>query len=61
MNGATTAVPYVGRTEHRAAVRRAFQEPGHVVVVCGEAGVGKSALVAAERATATTEVVTARA
>jgi predicted ATPase len=57
VTGATTAVPYVGRTEHRAAVRQAFREPGHVVVICGEAGVGKSALVAAERATATTEVV----
>ena len=57
VNGATAAVPYVGRTEHRAAVRQAFTEPGHIVVVCGEAGVGKSALVAAERATATTEVV----
>ena len=57
VNGATTAVPYVGRTEQRAAVRQAFREPGHIVVVCGEAGVGKSALLAAERATATTEVV----
>ncbi len=57
VSGATTTVPYVGRTEHRAAVRGAFREPGHVVVVCGEAGVGKSALVAAERAGATTQVV----
>ena len=58
VNGAATStVPYIGRAEHRQAVRRAFAEPGHIVVVCGEAGVGKSALIAAERATATTEVV----
>ena len=35
----------------------AFAEPGHVVLVCGEAGVGKSSLVAAERAGAATEVI----
>lgn len=35
----------------------AFAEPGHVVLVRGEAGVGKSSLVAAERAGATTDVV----
>ena len=52
-----TAVPYVGRAEHRAAVRQAFREPGHIVLVCGEAGVGKSALVAAERLAAVTEVI----
>lgn len=54
---ASTAVPYVGRAEQRAAVAEAFRGPGHVVVLCGEAGVGKSALVAAERATALTDVV----
>ena len=35
----------------------AFAEPGHIVLVCGEAGVGKSSLVAAERAGAVTEVI----
>jgi DNA-binding CsgD family transcriptional regulator len=38
-------------------VATAFAEPGHVVLVCGEAGVGKSSLVAAERAGAVTEVI----
>jgi DNA-binding CsgD family transcriptional regulator/tetratricopeptide (TPR) repeat protein len=56
VNGAV-GVPYVGRTDHRAIVARAFAEPGHVVVVSGEAGVGKSTLVAVERAAATSEVV----
>ena len=56
MTGAV-AVPYIGRTDHRAAVAAAFAEPGHVLVVCGEAGVGKSSLIAAERAGATTDVV----
>ncbi|SFE12728.1 helix-turn-helix transcriptional regulator [Blastococcus tunisiensis] len=51
------AVPYIGRAHHRATVAAAFAEPGHVVVVCGEAGVGKSSLVAAERAGAVTQVV----
>ncbi|UOX99885.1 helix-turn-helix transcriptional regulator [Blastococcus sp. PRF04-17] len=50
-------VPYIGRERHRAAVAAAFAEPGHVVVICGEAGVGKSSLVAAERAAATTDVI----
>ena len=50
-------VPYVGRTDHRATVARAFAEPGHVVLVSGEAGVGKTSLVATERAGAVTEVV----
>jgi DNA-binding CsgD family transcriptional regulator/tetratricopeptide (TPR) repeat protein len=50
-------VPYIGRAHHRATVAEAFAEPGHIVVVCGEAGVGKSSLVAAERAGAATEVV----
>ena len=54
---ASAAVPYIGRLEHRAAVAAAFAEPGHIVVVCGEAGVGKSSLVAAERAAAVTDVV----
>lgn len=53
----SSAVPYVGRARHRAAVAQAFREPGHVVVVRGEAGVGKSALVATERTTALTEVI----
>ena len=53
----SSAVPYVGRGGHRAAVAQAFREPGHVVVIRGEAGVGKSALVAAERATAVTDVI----
>ena len=51
------AVPYVGRTHHRAAVAAAFAEPGHVLLIRGEAGVGKSSLIAAERANATTDVV----
>jgi DNA-binding CsgD family transcriptional regulator len=51
------AVPYIGRTDHRAAVAAAFAEPGHVLVIRGEAGVGKSSLIAAERAGATTDVV----
>lgn len=51
------AVPYVGRAEHRATVAAAFAEPGHVLLICGEAGVGKSSLVAAERTGATTEVL----
>ena len=56
MTGAV-AVPYIGRTDHRAAVAAAFAEPGHVLVIRGEAGVGKSSLIAAERAGATTDVV----
>ena len=56
MTGAV-AVPYIGRTDHRAAVAAAFAEPGHVLLICGEAGVGKSSLIAAERADATTDVV----
>ena len=50
-------VPYIGRAHHRATVAEAFAGPGHIVVVCGEAGVGKSSLVAAERAGAVTEVI----
>ena len=53
----TAGVPYIGRTRHRATVAAAFAEPGHVVLICGEAGVGKSSLVAAERAGAVTEVI----
>ena len=53
----TAGVPYIGRTHHRATVAAAFAEPGHIVLVCGEAGVGKSSLVAAERARAGTEVI----
>src|SRR4051812_32471257 len=53
----TAGVPYIGRAPHRATVAAAFAEPGHVVLVCGEAGVGKSSLVAAERAAAVTEVI----
>src|SRR3954469_14946603 len=53
----TAGVPYIGRTHHRATVAAAFTEPGHIVLVCGEAGVGKSSLVAAERAGAVTEVI----
>ena len=53
----TAGVPYIGRAHHRATVAAAFAEPGHIVLVCGEAGVGKSSLVAAERAGATTEVI----
>jgi DNA-binding CsgD family transcriptional regulator len=54
---ASSAVPYIGREEHRAAVAAAFAEAGHVVVIRGEAGVGKSSLVAAERAGAATDVI----
>lgn len=50
-------VPYIGRAAHRAAVAAAFAEPGHIVLVFGEAGVGKSSLVAAERTGAVTEVI----
>ncbi len=50
-------VPYIGRADHRAAVAAAFAAPGRIVLVCGEAGVGKSSLVAAERVDAVTEVV----
>ncbi|TQN37691.1 putative ATPase [Blastococcus colisei] len=50
-------VPYIGRADHRATVAAAFAEPGHIVVICGEAGVGKSSLVAAERPGAVTEVI----
>ncbi|MET0765149.1 MAG: LuxR C-terminal-related transcriptional regulator [Blastococcus sp.] len=57
MTVAGAVVPYIGRSQHRAAVAAAFAEPGHVVLVCGEAGVGKSSLVAAERATASSEVI----
>jgi DNA-binding CsgD family transcriptional regulator/tetratricopeptide (TPR) repeat protein len=53
----TAGVPYIGRTHHRATVAAAFAEPGRIVLVCGEAGVGKSSLVAAERAGAVTEVI----
>jgi DNA-binding CsgD family transcriptional regulator/tetratricopeptide (TPR) repeat protein len=53
----TVSVPYVGRVDDRAAVAAAFAEPGHVVLICGEAGVGKSSLVAAARADAVTEVI----
>jgi DNA-binding CsgD family transcriptional regulator/tetratricopeptide (TPR) repeat protein len=56
VNG-VVGVPYVGRTDHRAIVARAFAEPGHVVVVSGEAGVGKSTLIAVERASAVSDVV----
>ena len=51
------AVPYVGRTDHRAAVAAAFAEPGHILLIRGEAGVGKSSLIAAERGGAATDVV----
>ncbi|MCW2634829.1 MAG: hypothetical protein JWQ99_1196 [Blastococcus sp.] len=57
MIGAGTALPYVGRAKQRAVVSAAFREPGHVVLVSGEAGVGKSSLVAVERAAALTEVI----
>lgn len=50
-------VPYIGRAHHRAVVSAAFAEPGHVVLVRGEAGVGKSSLVALGRAGAVTDVV----
>ncbi|MDQ1660083.1 MAG: hypothetical protein QOJ68_63 [Blastococcus sp.] len=53
----SSPVPYVGRAAHRAAVAQAFREPGHVVVIRGEAGVGKSALVATECAAAITDVI----
>src|SRR5687768_14810516 len=51
------AVPYIGRAQHRAAVAAAFAEPGHVLLIRGEAGVGKSSLIATERAGATNDVV----
>jgi DNA-binding CsgD family transcriptional regulator/predicted ATPase len=58
VNGAaTTEVPYVGRAVERAVVAEAFAGPGRIVLICGEAGVGKSALVAAERGAAVTEVL----
>ena len=57
MTGSGAVVPYIGRSQHRAAVAAAFAEPGHVVLVCGEAGVGKSSLVAAERVAASNDVV----
>jgi DNA-binding CsgD family transcriptional regulator len=50
-------VPYIGRANHRATVAAAFAEPGYIVLVSGEAGVGKSSLVAAERAAARSEVI----
>ncbi|MGZ6123722.1 MAG: AAA family ATPase, partial [Myxococcales bacterium] len=53
----TTAVPYIERLDHRAPVAAAFSEAGHVVLVTGEAGVGKSTLVEAERAGAVTAVL----
>jgi DNA-binding CsgD family transcriptional regulator len=56
VTGAVT-VPYIGRTDHRAAVAAAFAEPGHVLLIRGEAGVGKSSLIAVERAGAATDVV----
>jgi DNA-binding CsgD family transcriptional regulator/tetratricopeptide (TPR) repeat protein len=55
--GAGTALPYIGRVAQRAVVAAAFREPGHIVVLSGEAGVGKSSLVAVERAAAVTEVI----
>src|SRR3954447_14544558 len=55
--GAGTALPYVGRTAQRAVVAAAFREPGRIVVLSGEAGVGKSSLVALERAAAATDVI----
>ena len=55
--GAGTALPYVGRTVQRAVVAAAFREPGRIVVLSGEAGVGKSSLVALERAAAVTDVI----
>ena len=55
--GAGTALPYVGRTAQRAVVAAAFREPGRIVVLSGEAGVGKSSLVALERAAAVTDVI----
>jgi hypothetical protein len=57
VTGAGAVVPYIGRSQHRAAVAAAFAEPGHVVLVCGEAGVGKSSLVAAERVAASNDVI----
>src|SRR5688500_5815592 len=51
------AVPYIGRSQHRAAVAAALAEPGHVLLIRGEAGVGKSSLIATERAGATTDVI----
>ena len=51
------AVPYIGRAQHRAAVAAAFAEPGHVLLIRGEAGVGKSTLIAIERANAANEVL----
>jgi DNA-binding CsgD family transcriptional regulator len=54
---AGTAFPYVGRAAQRAVVAAAFREPGHIVVLSGEAGVGKSSLVAVERAEAVTDVI----
>jgi DNA-binding CsgD family transcriptional regulator/tetratricopeptide (TPR) repeat protein len=50
-------VAYIGRADHRATVAAAFAEPGHVILVCGEAGVGKSSLVAAAQNGAVTEVI----
>src|SRR5215218_2754670 len=41
----------------RVAGGAIFVEPGNVVLVCGEAGVGKSSLVAAARADGVTEVI----
>jgi DNA-binding CsgD family transcriptional regulator/tetratricopeptide (TPR) repeat protein len=55
--GAGTAHPYIGRKAQRAVVAAAFGEPGHIVVLTGEAGVGKSSLVAVERAAAVTQVI----
>src|SRR5215213_8724714 len=57
VTGSGAVVPYIGRSQHRTAVAAAFAEPGHVVLVCGEAGVGKSSMVAATRADAVTEVI----
>ena len=56
MTGAV-AVPYIGRAQHRAAVAAAFAEPGHVLLIRGEAGVGKSSLIATERAGASNDVI----
>lgn len=55
--GAGTALPYIGRAVQRSVVAAAFREPGHIVVLSGEAGLGESSMVAVERAAAVTEVI----